>query len=112
MSLPRVFVPQIVMRFNEAANRVEPVYDFTAATQFGAIVPILDESDDPMYLSRLIHKINKALADFSPEDYFIAVGDPAVIATCAGIILRRQASMRMLKWSRKLTVYTPLEIKP
>jgi hypothetical protein len=108
--ISRVFLPQVVMRYSEAAGKPIPLFDFSAAEQFGQIVPILDDSDNPLFLTRLMPKIKKSLADFSPNDYFLAVGDPAVMSVCAGIIMRRQASIKLLKWNRRLTVYTPMEI--
>lgn len=112
MNLPRVFIPQLVERFDAKMGRSVPMFDFTSAAVFGTLTPILDKDDDPLYLARLTPKIRTALADFDGEDYFVAVGDPSVIAVCAGLILRRRARFNMLKWDKKLSRYLTLEVNP
>jgi hypothetical protein len=108
----KVFIPQMVKRFDSAAGHVSNAFDFSAAMQFGQLTPILDDMDDPMFLARLTPKIREALATFTENDYLLAVGDPSVIAICAGLILRRQKRINMLKWDRKLKMYTHLEVNP
>lgn len=110
--ISRVFLPQVVHRFDEKKGVMVPSYDFSEAAKFGQLTPILDPDDDPMFLAKLTAKIKIALADFNEDDYLIAVGDPTVIAVCSGIILSRLPSMKMLKWDRKISTYMPLEIKP
>jgi len=111
MSTPRVFIPQLVERFDQSMGRRVPVFDFTEAAAFGQLTPILAPEDDPMFLTMHMPKIDASLTDFGPDDYFLAAGDPSVMAVCAGIILRRQSSMKMLKWDKKLTRYITLEVK-
>jgi hypothetical protein len=108
---PRVFIPQSVRRFNAAKGITEAAHDFTGAMQHGQLTTILDDDDDPVYLSRYVPKIKKALSDFTHEDFLIAVGDPSLIALCSGIIARRQPTMTMLKWERSLRMYVKLEIR-
>src|SRR5690349_16600252 len=105
MNLPRVFIPQLVERFDSKAGRNVPVFDFTSAAAYGTLTPILDKDDDPMFLARITPKIREALADFHEDDYFVAVGDPSVIAVCSGLILRRRKALKMLKWDKKLGRY-------
>lgn len=109
--VPRIFVPQIVRRFDQSKGKLVNLHDFTPAMTFGQIEPILDENDDPNLLSRLTPKIKNRLSDFTHEDFFLAVGDPGVIAVCCGIILRQQPSMTMLKWVRELKTYVKLDIR-
>jgi hypothetical protein len=109
--MSRVFLPQIVQRFDAAEGKMRPAFDFSAAAQFGQLIPILDAHDDPVFLARITSKIKKALEDFSEKDYLLAVGDPAVIAVCAGLILRRNGTrLNMLKWDRRLAIYIHQEI--
>lgn len=110
--LPRVFIPQMVLRWDHSQHQLVPVYDFTSAAEFGTLTTILDKEDDPMFLSQLTPKIHAALDSWYPSDYFVAVGDPSVIAVCSGVILRNYASFNMLKWDKKLNRYLTLEIKP
>ena len=108
----KVFIPQAVKRFDAGTGRVINSFDFSAARQFGQLTPILDDTDDPMFLARLTPKIREALVTFNEFDYLMAVGDPSVIAICSGLILRRQKKINMLKWDRKLRMYVNLEVNP
>jgi hypothetical protein len=112
MTMPRVFIPQIVEKYEVRSGRMRPAFDFSTATSFGTLTPILDKDDDPLFLARITPKIREALADFNDEDYFVAVGDPSLIAICAALILRRRKTMKMLKWDKKLVRYLTLEINP
>ena len=108
----RVFIPQLVERFDQGTGRLVPVFDFSAAASFGQLTPILEPSDNIQFLAHLAPKIRKALQDFGPDDYFVAVGDPTVIAICAGIIFRRNQRANILKWDRKLSIYNNIEVNP
>ncbi|USN16404.1 hypothetical protein PLUTO_00880 [Luteibacter phage vB_LflM-Pluto] len=107
--IPRVFIPHIAMKEN--GNKLVPVFDFSQAQQFGQITPVLDADDNPMFISRLTHKIKNVLEGFSAEDYLLCVGDPAVIALCSGLILRRQMALKLLKWDRSMKTYIQVEVK-
>lgn len=120
---PRVFIPQIAERFiadnpdevvapgEKRAGRVKPLFDFAPAALHGQLTPILEPRDNPMMIARITPRIREALESFDPErDYFIPVGDPAVIAICTGLILRRTNRFKMLKWDRHMRMYATLEI--
>lgn len=110
---PRVFIPQVAERYDEALGRRVPAFDFSPAAAFGQLITVLDPEDNPLMLARLTRKIRDALVDFDSErDYFLAVGDPGVIAVCAGLILRRNQSMTLLKWDRRLRLYQTMEVRP
>lgn len=108
----KVFIPQIVRRFDGTAGELVPAFDLSPAAKFGSLTLILDQDDDTKYLSNLTGKISKELEEFKHGDYLLAVGDPSLIAVCAGIILRKFHSMKMLKWDRQLKTYIEMEINP
>lgn len=108
----KVFIPQIVTRFDHVSGKKIPAFDFSAAAQFGQLEAILDENDDTLFLARITQKIRKSLEGYSENDFLLAVGDPSVIAVCAGIIFRRRTKMKMLKWDRKMQTYLCLELNP
>ncbi len=110
--LQRVFIPQVTERFDLKLGRKVEAFDFSPAAQYGTLIEVLDKSDNPMFLARLTPKIRIALEDFSEHDYLLAVGDPAVIAICAGLILRRRKTLKMLKWDRQLKIYMVMELNP
>lgn len=107
---PRVFIPQIIETFDEESQRMTPKYDFSLAEKFGDIHPILDRDDRIWFTAKITNKIRAALADFSDDDYLVAVGDPSIIAMCAGVILRRSKGMKMLCWDRRSAEYVALDI--
>ena len=109
--MQRVFIPQITEHYDTHARRFVPTFDFSSAAVFGQLTPILDRSDDSMFLPSLMGKIGDVLADFQPDDYFIAVGDPSVIAACSGFIFQKWNAMKMLKWDKQLKQYIQLEIE-
>jgi hypothetical protein len=108
----KVFIPQLVERWDHKTHGFVPVHDFTSAALHGNIVTILDKADEPLFLNTVMPKIREKLEDFGYDDYFVAVGDPSVIAICSGIILRQQDYFKMLKWDKKMALYIPLEIRP
>lgn len=110
--MQRVFIPQVTERFDHVAKRRVEAFDFTPAAQYGTLTEVLDKTDNPMFLARLTPKIRKALEDFGEHDYLLAVGDPAVIAICAGLILRRRKTLKMLKWDRHTKIYIVMELNP
>jgi hypothetical protein len=111
MHEPRVFIPQVVERFNERKDRFEPVFDLSTATVFGALTPILNPTDNAMYLARLTTRIRDGLKNFDGErDFFLAIGDPSLIAVCAGLILRRNSQFKMLKWDKHMARYIVMDI--
>lgn len=112
MTTPKVYLPHIVERYDMDKKAMVSAFDFSAAAQFGQLTPILDKDDDVIFLARITSKIRKVLENFTEHDYLLAVGDPAVIAVCAGIILRRHKTLKLLKWDRKLRIYTNLEVTP
>lgn len=108
--MPKVFIPQVAERYDAASGRRVPTFDFAPAAQFGQLTPILERDDNPLFLARITPKIQKALESFAKDDYLLAVGDPSVIAICAGILLRRQNTLNLLKWDKKLSNYITLSL--
>lgn len=107
---PRVFIPQVVRRFDTTHQQMTQMHDFSSAMVHGQLVNVLDDEDDPKFISRLVPKVKKILSDFTHEDYLVAVGDPTLIALCAGIIMRQTPNLTMLKWERSIRQYVKVQI--
>lgn len=107
----RVFIPQLVEKYDHKLRAFVPVHNFASAASFGTLTTILDKTDDPMFLPHLTDKIKDALRYFTVDDYFVAVGDPSVISVCSGIILRSQDFFKMLKWDKKMSQYITMEVQ-
>lgn len=108
---PRVFIPKVVLRRDPDTGRHFEAHDLTPAQQYGQLTPVLGFDDNPKYIARLTPKVQKGLADFTHQDYLLAVGDPCLIGLCCGIILRSSPMLTMLKWERSLKMYVKVEIK-
>lgn len=107
----KVFIPHVTTRWCETSHKKVPAFDLSPAAAHGMLMPILEPDDNPSYLARITPKIVSALEEFNEGDFLLAVGDPSVIAVCAGVILRKHNNMNLLKWDRKLGIYIALEIK-
>ncbi len=110
MSKQIVFVPQIVMRPDPIAKQLVPVHDFSGAAVYGDLVWVLSATDRPAELVKLTPKIKTALEHFTENDFLVAVGDPSLIALCAGIVLRKNGQIKLLKWDRRFKTYSNMEI--
>ncbi|QRE00408.1 hypothetical protein [Burkholderia phage BCSR52] len=110
--MSKVYIPQLPFKFDHAVSRRVPQFDITPAMQFGQLEMVLDETDDSRLLARLTPKIRERLQQFTENDFMIAIGNPAVIAICASIVLRRQKRLKMLQWNAKLGMYYEMELNP
>ena len=108
--MSRVYIPNISERYDPVSDKKVPVFDYSDAARFGALVPVLESGDNPYLVSRVIDKIKRRLEAFGSEDYLLASGDPAIIAACAGILMRRHDCVKMLKWDNKRKAYIHLEV--
>ena len=110
MSLPRVFIPQIIERWDEYAERF--TRHSTAGRRVLRYAHLVSRQEKMFRCSLPVSPagIMARLPPTSNEDFFVAVGDPSVIAICAGLILRRNNNLRLLKWDKKLARYIALDI--
>lgn len=106
-----VFVPQNVRRLDRSDNKLKPMLDLSAAAAFGQLKEVIGESVDVLFAERVVSDAKDVLAQFKEGDYLLAVGDPTVIAVCAGILFKSHSTVKMLKWDRKLKIYLELELK-
>jgi hypothetical protein len=79
-------------------------HDLSSANRFGRVVTILDEADNPsLNPAGCLHKINRALKEFSPDDIiFMAGGDflSLALALCALKDLGFK-EVNYLRWERE-----------
>lgn len=108
--LPKVYIPQLIERWDPTHERMAPAYDFTDAAAYGTLTPILSREDNTLFLAHVVSKAKAVLNDFTEDDYFVAVGDPSIISICASLIFRKVDKLKMLKWDRRRASYIVLEI--
>ena len=59
----------------------------------------------------LIFKLRKGLKDYTPEDYLLLTGDPAIIGVACSIVSDiTNGKYKLLKWDKQERKYYPIEI--
>ena len=60
---------------------------------------------------QLIFKLRKGLRDYTPEDYLLLTGDPAIIGVACSIVSDiTNGKYNVLKWDKQERKYYPIEI--
>lgn len=98
--MPKVFVPNLVTRYNPQKGKVVPCFDFTNATRFGELHFVLNDDYKSEFFHDAIQKVEKSLENVTKEDYFIPTGEPAMIAVCAAVIVKKTGKLNLLRWDR------------
>jgi hypothetical protein len=59
----------------------------------------------------LIFKLRKGLKNYTPEDYLLLTGDPAIIGVACSIVSDiTNGKYKVLKWDKQERKYYPIEI--
>ena len=59
----------------------------------------------------LIFKLRKLLKDYTPEDYLLLTGDPAIIGVACSIVSEiTNGKFNLLKWDKQDRMYYPIKI--
>ena len=59
----------------------------------------------------LIFKLRKLLKDYTPEDYLLLTGDPAIIGVACSIVSEiTNGKFNLLKWDKQDRIYYPIKI--
>ena len=59
----------------------------------------------------LIFKLRKGLRNYTPEDYLLLTGDPAIIGVACSIVSDiTNGKYKVLKWDKQERKYYPIEI--
>lgn len=111
MNKSKVYVPQIPTRYDAAHDMRIPVVDLSPATVFGEIVPMLPPKIGVAIMAPVVTALKEQLANFTDDDYLLALGDPGFIAAAAAILSRKRDRFRMLRWSRNDRAYSVVEIE-
>jgi len=105
--MSRVFVVQQPARYDYAAGGFVPKYDLSPARSHGDLIFLLGPGNifkDRMKKAR--EDLRAKLADFSPDDMILAVGDPVAIALTVMFASEHTGGrLNFLKWDRKAAAY-------
>ena len=105
---PIVYVLQEIAgtRFNT------PKINITGALEYGELKFLLPELSQLMWSpGPLIFELRKKLKNYTPEDYLLLVGDPAIIGVACSIVSDiTNGKYKFIKWDRQERRYYPIEI--
>jgi len=93
-------------------NQGNPKINIIGAAKYGDFVFCLPEMAQIIFSpGPLIFKLRKILKDFTPNDYLLCIGDPAIIIVAGSIVSDiTNGKYKLLKWDRQERRYYPIEI--
>ena len=81
------------------------------ARQYGELSVLLPPGDVILSPGPTTRKLQRALKDFSDQDYLLLMGDPVSIGlACAVASDMNQGRFKLLKWDRQQHVYYPVAV--
>ena len=89
-----------------------PKFNIMGAQKFGTLKTLLPEhSQIILSPGPLIFKLRKLLDKYTPDDYLLLTGDPAIIGVACSIVADKTGGkFNLLKWDRQEKTYYPIEI--
>jgi|TARA_A200000159_G_scaffold157352_1_gene173339 hypothetical protein len=89
-----------------------PKINITGALEYGDFKFLLPELSQLMWSpGPLIFQLRKLLKDYTPDDYLLLVGDPAIIGVACSIVSDiTNGKYKLIKWDRQERKYYPIEI--
>jgi hypothetical protein len=109
--MPRVFVPQIPSRFDTKTSTWMPTVSIDAAKEFGDIKVMLPPEAARLDTDTMVKLLKGAMADYGPDDYVLALGNPVLIAIAAVLADRASSPMRMLQWDKITRHYQVMDVQ-
>lgn len=108
----KVYIPHMPHKFDEALSLHIPNVDVTPAKKFGEVVIMVDRNVPNVSLMPIVQVLKEKLEDFGEDDYLLPLGDPALTAAAAGIVLRKTGGkLKLLKWDRWAKDYVVVEMR-
>jgi|TARA_Y100000015_G_scaffold31421_1_gene30995 hypothetical protein len=107
--LSKVYLVQEIPTDRETGK---PKFDITAAMKYGEIKTMFPRLKQMQFSpGPLIIEIKRSLKNFTPDDYLLLYGDPALIGVvCAVASDVTNGRFKLLKWDRIQSSYFPIEI--
>lgn len=90
-----------------------PKINIIGASEFGELKVLLPENSQIILSSGpLVFKLRKLLKEYTPEDYLLLTGDPAIIGVACSIVSDiTNGKYKLLKWDKQERRYYPIEIE-
>lgn len=105
-----VYIPNITMK-RAPDGELVPTFDYTPAKKYGDIQVLVESGWPPaaQFAQHLIALMREALAEFSDDDYIVAAGEPATLATACMVAAEyNDGRIKMLRWDRHTYSYQEL----
>ena len=108
-TLSKVYLVQEIPNDRQTGK---PKFDLTPAIKYGEIKTMFPKLKQMQFSpGPLIIEIKNSLKDFTPDDYLLLYGDPALIGVvCAVASDVTNGRFKLLKWDRIQASYFPIEI--
>ena len=108
MNKPIVYVIQEIPGTREG----RPKINIIGASKFGELKVLLPELSQIIFSpGPLIFKLRKLLNNYTPEDFLLLTGDPAIIGVACSIVSdTTNGRYKLLKWDKQEKRYYPIEI--
>ena len=105
---PVVYVLQEIPGTREG----RPKINIVGASKYGELVFLLPELSQIIFSpGPLVFKLRKLLKNYTPEDYLLLTGDPAIIGVACSIVSDiTNGKYKLLKWDKQERKYYPIEI--
>ena len=89
-----------------------PKINIVGAAEYGEIRFLLPELSQIMWSpGPLIFKLRNLLKNYTPNDYLLLVGDPAIIGVACSIVSDiTNGKYKLIKWDKQERRYYPIEI--
>ena len=89
-----------------------PKINIMGASNYGQFKFLLPEFSQMIFSpGPLIFKLRKGLRNYTPEDYLLLTGDPAIIGVACSIVSDiTNGKYNVLKWDKQERQYYPIEI--
>jgi len=108
MNKPIVYVIQEIPGTREG----RPKINIIGASKFGELKVLLPELSQIIFSpGPLIFKLRKLLNNYTPEDFLLLTGDPAIIGVACSIVSdTTNGKYKVLKWDKQERQYYPIVI--
>ena len=89
-----------------------PKINIMSAREYGDFHFLLPEFSQIIFSpGPLVFKLRKLLEKYTPEDYLLLTGDPAIIGIACSIVSDiTNGKFNLLKWDRQEKMYYPIKI--
>ena len=89
-----------------------PKINIMSAKEYGEFKFLLPEFSQIIFSpGPIVFKLRKLLRDYSPEDYLLLTGDPAIIGVACSIVSDiTNGKYNLLKWDKQERQYYPIKI--